>query len=131
LGTIDEGQGACVPPGSDVPAVETSASAGSGAVATMRPIRARRFASSGHSLSASSAAWPASRQRRSVYEALAKTPDGLSTKDLLADVEMSEPNLRESLRKLDAAGLIMRVGRLWTAVPLGAEDPPSSTPEPA
>ncbi|HEX3278096.1 MAG TPA: ArsR family transcriptional regulator [Thermoleophilaceae bacterium] len=71
------------------------------------------------------------RQRRSVYEALAKTPDGLSTKDLLADVEMSEPNLRESLRKLDAAGLIMRVGRLWTAVPLGAEDPPSSTPEPA
>jgi DNA-binding transcriptional ArsR family regulator len=71
------------------------------------------------------------RQRRSVYEALARTPDGLSVKELLADVEMPEPNLRESLRKLDAAGLVMRVGRLWTAVPLDADDPPSSAPEPA
>jgi DNA-binding transcriptional ArsR family regulator len=71
------------------------------------------------------------RQRRSVYEALAKTPDGLSVKELLADVEMSEPNLRESLRKLDAAGLVMRVGRLWTAVRIDGDDSPSNTPEPA
>ena len=71
------------------------------------------------------------RQRRSVYEALARTPDGLSVKELLADVEMSEPNLRESLRKLDAAGLVLRVGRLWTAVRIDGEDPPSSAPEPA
>ena len=71
------------------------------------------------------------RQRRSVYEALAKTPDGLSVKELLADVEMSEPNLRESLRKLDAAGLVMRVGRLWTAVRIDGDEPPSSAPEPA
>jgi predicted transcriptional regulator len=69
------------------------------------------------------------RQRRSVYEALAKAPDGLSTKDLIADVEMSEPELRQSLRKLDQAGLVMRVGRLWTAVRLDGEDPPSSAPE--
>ena len=71
------------------------------------------------------------RQRRSVYEALAKTPDGLSVKELLAEVEMSEPNLRESLRKLAAAGLVLRVGRLWTAVRLDGEDPPPDAPEPA
>ena len=72
------------------------------------------------------------RQRRSVYEALAKTPDGCSVKDLLAEVDMSEPHLRESLRKLDAAGLVMRVGRLWTAVRLdGDDDPPASPAEPA
>ena len=70
------------------------------------------------------------RHRRSVYEALARTPDGLSVKELLADVEMPEPNLRESLRKLDAAGLVMRVGRLWTAVPLDADQAPSRAPEP-
>jgi DNA-binding transcriptional ArsR family regulator len=69
------------------------------------------------------------RQRRSVYEALARVPDGLSTKDLLADVEMSEPELRQSLRKLDQAGLVMRVGRLWTAVRLDGDDPPPSAPE--
>lgn len=61
------------------------------------------------------------RERRSVYEALARVPDGRSVKELLADVEMSEPILRESLRKLDAAGLVMRVGRLWTAVRLDGE----------
>jgi len=58
------------------------------------------------------------RQRRSVYQALAKVPDGRSVKDLLADVEMSELDLRQSLRKLDDAGLVRRVGRLWGAVPL-------------
>ena len=71
------------------------------------------------------------RQRRRVYEALARTPDGLSVRDLLADVEMSEPNLRESLRKLNAAGLVLRVGHLWTAVRIDGDDPPSSAPEPA
>jgi DNA-binding transcriptional ArsR family regulator len=71
------------------------------------------------------------RQRRSVYEALARVPDGRSVKELLAEVEMSEPMLRESLRKLDAAGLVMRVGRLWTAVRLDGEGPPPDAPEPA
>jgi DNA-binding transcriptional ArsR family regulator len=63
------------------------------------------------------------RQRRDVYEALAKTPEGCSVKDLLDDVDMSETELRHSLRKLDAAGLVLRAGRLWTAVPLEARDP--------
>ena len=71
------------------------------------------------------------RQRRSVYEALAKSADGRSVKELLTDVDMSEPNLRESLRKLEAAGLVMRVGRLWTAVRLDGDEPPPSAPEPA
>jgi DNA-binding transcriptional ArsR family regulator len=70
------------------------------------------------------------RQRRSVYEALAKVPEGRSVKELLAEVEMSEPNLRESLRKLDDAGLVMRAGRLWTAVPIG-DAPPPDAPEQA
>jgi DNA-binding transcriptional ArsR family regulator len=71
------------------------------------------------------------RQRRSVYAALARVPEGRSVKELLDDVEMSEPNLRQSLRKLEEAGLAMRVGRLWTAVRLEGDDPPSSAPEPA
>jgi DNA-binding transcriptional ArsR family regulator len=70
------------------------------------------------------------RQRRSVYEALAKTPEGLSVKELLSDVEMSEPHLRESLRKLEAAGLVMRAGRLWTAVQIDGDESPPSAPEP-
>jgi DNA-binding transcriptional ArsR family regulator len=69
------------------------------------------------------------RQRRTVYDALAKAPEGRSVKELLAEVEMSEPNLRESLRKLDAAGLVMRVGRLWTAVRIDGGDPPPSAAE--
>jgi len=75
------------------------------------------------------------RQRRDAYEALAKVPEGLSVKDLLAEVEMSEADLRQSLRKLDEAGLVKRVGRLWTAVqlesvdPAAASDEPPSTPE--
>jgi DNA-binding transcriptional ArsR family regulator len=71
------------------------------------------------------------RERRSVYAALAKAPDGRSVKELLADVEMSEPILRESLRKLDNAGLVMRVGRLWTAVQLDGDDPPASATDEA
>jgi DNA-binding transcriptional ArsR family regulator len=70
-------------------------------------------------------------QRRSVYHALAKVPDGRSVKELLADVEMSELDLRQSLRKLDDAGLVLRVGRLWRAVQVESADPPSTTAEQA
>jgi DNA-binding transcriptional ArsR family regulator len=63
------------------------------------------------------------RQRRDVYRALAKTPEGCSVKDLLADVDMSETDLRHSLRKLDDAGLVLRAGRLWIAVQLDVPDP--------
>jgi len=66
-------------------------------------------------------------QRRAVYEALAKVPDGCSVKELIPDVEMSELDLRQSLRKLADAGLARRVGRLWTAVALEMADPPSSS----
>ena len=58
------------------------------------------------------------RQRRTVYEGLAKEPDGRSVKDLLADFDIAEPDLRETLRKLDAAGLAQRIKGNWTAVPL-------------
>jgi hypothetical protein len=58
------------------------------------------------------------RQRRDVYERLAKLPAGQSVKDLLGGVEMPESELRESLRKLDKAGLARRVNRTWTAVPV-------------
>jgi hypothetical protein len=71
------------------------------------------------------------RERRSVYAALAKVPEGLSVKELLAEIEMPEPILRQSLRKLDEAGLAMRVGRLWTAVRLEGEDPAPSAVEQA
>jgi DNA-binding transcriptional ArsR family regulator len=71
------------------------------------------------------------RERRSVYAALAKVPEGLSVKELLAEIEMPEPIVRQSLRKLDEAGLAMRVGRLWTAVRLEGDDPPSSVHEQA
>jgi DNA-binding transcriptional ArsR family regulator len=67
------------------------------------------------------------RQRRDVYQALARTPEGCSVKDLLAAVEMSETDLRQSLRKLDNAGLVLRAGRLWTAVQLDVPDPPPRT----
>jgi hypothetical protein len=38
------------------------------------------------------------RQRRDVYHALGKVSAGRSVKDLLADVDMPEHDLRESLR---------------------------------
>jgi predicted ArsR family transcriptional regulator len=66
-------------------------------------------------------------QRRAVYEALAKVVDGRSVKDLVPDVGMSELDVRQSLRKLDDAGLARREGRLWCAVPLQAPAPPSSS----
>jgi DNA-binding transcriptional ArsR family regulator len=58
------------------------------------------------------------RQRRHVYEGLAKLPEGRSVKDLLEDFDIPEPELRETLRKLDEAGLARRVKGTWIAVPL-------------
>jgi hypothetical protein len=58
------------------------------------------------------------RQRRIVYEDLAKVPAGRSVKDLLGEVDIPERDLRETLRKLDAAGLAQRIKGVWRAVPL-------------
>jgi DeoR/GlpR family transcriptional regulator of sugar metabolism len=63
------------------------------------------------------------RQRRSVYMWLAEAPAGLSVKNLLAEFDIAEPELRETLRKLDAAGLARRTGGTWVAVPLEVSDP--------
>ena len=62
------------------------------------------------------------RQRRHVYEVLAKVPAGRSVKDLLHDFDMQESDLRESLRKLDDAGLAQRIRGTWRAVPLEAAE---------
>jgi len=70
------------------------------------------------------------RQRRDVYERLAALPTGGSVKDLLLELEIPEPELREALRKLDAAGLVRRMKGTWSAVPLETAEPePRSTPE--
>jgi predicted ArsR family transcriptional regulator len=70
------------------------------------------------------------RQRRDVYEGLATMPNGGSVKDLLRELEIPESELREALRKLDAAGLVRRMRGLWSAVPLDTAEPESpSTPE--
>jgi hypothetical protein len=58
------------------------------------------------------------RQRRDVYQGLAKLPAGSSVKGLLGDFEMPESELRETLRKLDQAGLARRAKGVWCAVPL-------------
>jgi predicted ArsR family transcriptional regulator len=58
------------------------------------------------------------RQRRSVYMWLAEAPTGRSVKDLLAELDIPEPELRETLRKLDAAGLVQRTKGTWRAIPL-------------
>jgi predicted ArsR family transcriptional regulator len=63
------------------------------------------------------------RQRRNVYYALGKVPAGRSVKDLLAEVDMPEDDLRESLRKLDAAGLAQRTRGTWRAVSSDGGDP--------
>ena len=62
------------------------------------------------------------RQRRSVYMWLAKEPAGRSVKDLLGELDIPEVELRETLRKLDAAGLARRVKGTWVAVPLEGAD---------
>jgi predicted ArsR family transcriptional regulator len=63
------------------------------------------------------------RQRRDVYHALGKVPAGRSVTDLLADVDMPEHDLRESLRKLDAAGLVQRNNAMWRAMSSDGGDP--------
>jgi predicted ArsR family transcriptional regulator len=63
------------------------------------------------------------RQRREVYHALGKVPEGRSVKDLLSDVDMPEHDVRESLRKLDAAGLAHRSRSMWRAVSSDGADP--------
>jgi len=69
------------------------------------------------------------RQRRAVYEALAKQPAGRSVKELLDDCEIPESELRETLRKLDQAGLARRANRIWQAVPLEPRDGDPRTEE--
>lgn len=70
------------------------------------------------------------RQRRRVYEWLAAAPDGRSVKHMLEEFDIPEPELRESLRKLDAAGLAQRERGTWVAIPLeGAEPAEPAVPE--
>lgn len=79
------------------------------------------------------------RLRRAVYESLAELPEGRSVKDLLGNSGMAETELRETLRKLDAAGLARRVKGTWRAVPLetaerrsqGAPGPAPDSPQDA
>ena len=63
------------------------------------------------------------RQRRMVYEDLAKAPEGLSVKELLRDTDIPEDQLRDTLRKLDSAGLAQRIKGTWRAVPLHGAEP--------
>jgi predicted ArsR family transcriptional regulator len=65
------------------------------------------------------------RQRRTVYLRLAAEPAGRSVKTLLDELDIPEPELRETLRKLDAAGLARRTRATWTAVPLEGSGPSS------
>jgi predicted transcriptional regulator len=58
------------------------------------------------------------RERRQVYEGLAQMPAGCTVKDLLRDFDIPESDLRETLRRLDDAGLAQRVKGTWRAVPL-------------
>jgi hypothetical protein len=67
------------------------------------------------------------RQRRVVYEGLAKLPAGGSVKDLLENLDIPESELRETLRKLDAAGLAKRTKGTWSAVALETAEPRPST----
>jgi hypothetical protein len=69
------------------------------------------------------------RQRRVVYEGLAKLPAGRSVRDLLGDLGMPESELRETLRKLDQAGLARRTRGTWCAVPLETDQPPTIAPD--
>ncbi len=69
------------------------------------------------------------RQRRVVYEGLANLPAGRSVKDLLSDFEIPEIELRESLRKLDEAGLAKRTKGTWSAVALETANPPPRVPD--
>jgi len=62
------------------------------------------------------------RQRRIVYDGLAGSPDGRSVKELLTDFDIPERDLRETLRKLDEAGLAQRVKGVWKAVEIESAD---------
>jgi DNA-binding MarR family transcriptional regulator len=57
-------------------------------------------------------------QRRTVYALLEKEPEGRSVKELLGDSSVPEADLRDTLRKLEAAGLAQRNRAVWTAVPI-------------
>ena len=63
------------------------------------------------------------RQRRQVYEILATEPSGWSVKELLHNGDITEIELRETLRKLDSAGLAQRVKGTWRAIPIQRADP--------
>ena len=52
-----------------------------------------------------------------MYEFLAAMPEGRSVKDLLLDFDGPESDLRETLRKLDHAGLAQRIKGTWRASP--------------
>jgi predicted ArsR family transcriptional regulator len=60
------------------------------------------------------------RQRRAVYENLTALPTGSSVKDLLGRLEIPESELRETLRKLETAGLARRMRGMWQAISLEA-----------
>jgi predicted ArsR family transcriptional regulator len=62
------------------------------------------------------------RQRRTVYMWLSAAPAGRSVKHMLDELDIPEPELRETLRKLDAAGLARRSKGMWVAVPLAGSD---------
>jgi len=68
------------------------------------------------------------RQRRHVYAGLATVPAGRSVKDLLCDLDIDERELRETLRKLESAGLAHRIKGTWRAVPLEADRGSRSDP---
>jgi len=67
------------------------------------------------------------RQRRSMYEWLADAPEGRSVKTLLGELSIPEPELRETLRKLEAAGLAKRVKGTWVAIPLEGAEPAAAS----
>jgi hypothetical protein len=60
-----------------------------------------------------------------MYEWLADAPEGRSVKTLLGELSIPEPELRETLRKLEAAGLAKRVKGTWVAIPLEGAEPPA------
>ncbi|HZH24048.1 MAG TPA: hypothetical protein VEY49_04035 [Solirubrobacteraceae bacterium] len=51
-----------------------------------------------------------------MYDGLAASPDGRSVKELMTDFDIPEQDLRETLRKLDQAGLAQRVKGVWKAI---------------
>jgi len=65
-----------------------------------------------------------------MYEWLAEAPEGRSVKTLLGELSIPEPELRETLRKLEAAGLAKRVKGTWVAIPLEGAEPPASSEAP-